>query len=351
MAPSLTDTHPSGSPNPQIKTRILILSDTHSALPNNLSTKHPFDHPFPQADVAVHCGDLTSTGKLQEHANAVTLLRSLPAPLKIVIPGNHDLTLDKTYCATHPLLYDWRQPHTSEDLAQARDMYTNKAATDAGILYMEEGTHTFRLPNGAEFTVYASPYTPEFRDWGFAYPRSVDRFNPSDNDKESPDAPVPRYKRADLAARDDGGVTIMVTHGPPKGVLDLTTRSEKVGCEHLMRAVERCRPLLHCFGHIHEGWGSEIREWSHDTQDEKGPQSNRGSGGSALAASVGGFVELSEGEKKNARYVDATGIKHGSQTVFVNASIMDVQYVPCQKPWIVDVLLPAALESGKNQSD
>lgn len=87
----------------KIKTRILIMSDTHSALPDP-DSDYPFAKPLPKADIAIHCGDLTSTGKLHQHDRALTLLKALPAPLKIVIPGNHDLTLDSEYCSNHE---DW----------------------------------------------------------------------------------------------------------------------------------------------------------------------------------------------------------------------------------------------------
>jgi len=47
-------------------------------------------------------------------------------------------------------------------------------------------------------------------------------------------------------------VHVVMTHGPPLSVRDRTYRGEHVGCKHLLRAVARARPLLHCFGHIHE---------------------------------------------------------------------------------------------------
>lgn len=51
----------------------------------------------------------------------------------------------------------------------------------------------------------------------------------------------------------------MMTHGPPRGILD-----HALGCENLLRAAGRARPLMYCFGHIHEGYGAEVVTWKDD---------------------------------------------------------------------------------------
>ena len=53
------------------------------------------------------------------------------------------------------------------------------------------------------------------------------------------------------------GLDVLVTHGPPLGILDRTYDGQHVGCEDLKRTVEDKRPKLHVFGHIHEGYGVE----------------------------------------------------------------------------------------------
>jgi Icc-related predicted phosphoesterase len=60
-------------------------------------------------------------------------------------------------------------------------------------------------------------------------------------------------------AKIPNGVDVLVTHGPPFGVLDRTTTDELVGCEELLMAVERAQPRLHVFGHIHEGAGALVQ--------------------------------------------------------------------------------------------
>jgi Icc-related predicted phosphoesterase len=51
------------------------------------------------------------------------------------------------------------------------------------------------------------------------------------------------------------GIDILLTHGPPFGILDRVQAGDRVGCEDLLRHVERVRPAIHCFGHIHEAYG------------------------------------------------------------------------------------------------
>jgi predicted phosphodiesterase len=146
-------------PGTTIKTRVLLLSDTHADPdwhPNNL----------PPADVAIHCGDLTEESKLAEFVASLTLLKPLPAPLKLVIPGNHDFTLDDT-------IFRWKimdaDPPLEPDLVdrefgdygETRRLFEDRTAREAGVvLLLEEGRYTFTLDNGAVLSVWVSPFTP-----------------------------------------------------------------------------------------------------------------------------------------------------------------------------------------------
>jgi Icc-related predicted phosphoesterase len=56
---------------------------------------------------------------------------------------------------------------------------------------------------------------------------------------------------------------ILVTHGPPRGVLDVIRNGRGVGSTNLQNEVfGRLREKLkvHCFGHIHEDPGHVVRE-------------------------------------------------------------------------------------------
>ncbi|KAI8240697.1 putative rhamnogalacturonate lyase C [Colletotrichum sp. SAR 10_96] len=155
------------TPIPEIKTRILIISDTHGA------SSLPGPQPLPSVDVAIHCGDLTEESKLVEFQKTINLMKSINAPLKIVIAGNHDWTLDtpifKSKIAEIPPPVDMALVHAEYGtFNQARDLLLSSSATDITFL-QHQGTHRLTLPNGARLTLYASPFTPSTEDWAFQY--------------------------------------------------------------------------------------------------------------------------------------------------------------------------------------
>jgi len=76
------------------------------------------------------------------------MLGSIDAELKLVIAGNHDKTLDAKYWRDkRSNMYQW------EDHPKALDMWKGKEAQDAGVTYLEEGVHQFKLKSGAIFKV------------------------------------------------------------------------------------------------------------------------------------------------------------------------------------------------------
>ena len=127
----------------------------------------------------------------------------------------------------------------------------------------------------------------------------------------------------------------MLTHGPPYKILDRTNREEDVGCEHLLRAVERCRPRLHCFGHIHEGWGAVRRNWSEDASKDIDVNAHD------LMQHRSVQLDVSTKGQEPLRF--------GEETIFVNASIMTIDYGPCNAPWVVDLDLPLAKQASNEE--
>ncbi|KAL9052362.1 MAG: hypothetical protein Q9162_005454 [Coniocarpon cinnabarinum] len=309
---------------PSVPVRFLIISDTHTAqlLPDD--EEHAFRHPMPEADVVLHCGDLTMVGALEEYRKCLDMLSHIKAELKLVIAGNHDLSLDPNYHDKHTT-----RNFTHQMRKQANEIMRGPSARAAGVTYLDEGLHRFELSSGATFSVWASPYTPEFGNWGFPYERHEDRFNPKDPldfdpyTKNIAKNPVPDYPQVD----------IVMTHGPPVDHLGLTARGPDAGCGHLLRALKRAKPRLHCFGHIHEAWGAEIVEWSkNDDGPEKTIWSRTQRTTKARKVFKPAWIDTRQGS--------TNPMERGKHTLLVNAAIMDLQYCPFNSPWVVDMDLP-----------
>ncbi|KAL7812331.1 Metallo-dependent phosphatase [Trichoderma aethiopicum] len=362
---------PTQSSSSTIKTRLLILSDTHSSIPpsdpptitTQAALSNPkaladspsgFRSPLPEADVVLHCGDLTKRGRPEELQRTFSMLRELKAPLKLVIAGNHDLALDERL--NDKIYYD---PSNDLQAAHRKALQIAKEAEQDGVRYLTEGTYTFNLPNGSTLRIFASPWTPRYGTWAFQY---------EGMGAHSFDIPQ--------------GVDVAMTHGPPLGVLDQTWRNENAGCGDLFRSIHRAKPRIHCFGHIHEAWGAQLMRWRPNVgvSAEAGVE---GTGLQAADSSRSAISPASAVDWENSRsiytlapppvsiptnsevagretqnlvelsrdggcYLDVTqgenAVRQGEQTLFVNASIMSVRYRPAQMPWVVDIDLPRATE-------
>jgi Icc-related predicted phosphoesterase len=224
--------------------KIVLLSDTHG-LHDSIRVPH--------GDLLIHAGDLSSSGTDREVAAAAQWLGSLPHRHKIAIAGNHDWLFE-------------RQPTRAATLLRS-----------AGIIYLQDSGITL-----GGLTIYGSPWQPEFMHWAFN---------------------VPRGQLAKHWKQIPTGLDILITHGPPYGILDQRVQpglrklapweaeepfvgSDHVGCVELLAAVERVKPQVHVFGHIHSGYGA--------TQNQ--------------------------------------------HTGFYNASVCDEDYEPIHEPWLIDVV-------------
>nr|OQO17875.1 hypothetical protein B0A51_15694 [Rachicladosporium sp. CCFEE 5018] len=359
-----------------VHTRIMIISDTHCAsfTNDNLGAigTTAFALPLPPSiDLLIHCGDLTNEGDTREYHEALDMLAHIPAPVKLVIPGNHDLSLDREWVISHlPSDLQNRQPEMSVAQANARYLdaqrlwtWRYERAQCDGITFLEEGMQTITLRNGALLNIYASPFTPRFEDWAFAYSGNEDRFN-SYADTLSD---ATNISQRPVPLRSEQQVDIMITHGPPMHILDIVKIDDtmqdtpegpalrtSVGCPHLLRACMRARPLIHCFGHIHEGYGVKrvtwpldadevasrkmsIQDWSEQTE----AWSQRQIEPIGLAQDCGAtehalFVNLREGN----------ALHRGKETVMINAAVMNKDLDPVNAPWVLDIDLPVAGGAG-----
>lgn len=190
--------------------RLVLLSDTHG--------RH-HDLSVPEGDVLVHAGDFTRAGREHEVSFFAHWLRGLPHKHKVVIAGNHDM------------LFESRGTQAREALGDSCT-YLQDSGVQVGGLYF-----------------YGSPWQPEFFDWGFNLPRGA------------------RLKQRWEAIPIE--TDVLVTHGPPRGVLDLTRDGSRVGCDdlrdrlaelHANEPTTTVHPRLHVFGHIHESAGAEYHD-------------------------------------------------------------------------------------------
>lgn len=79
------------------KTSFLVISDTHDLNLETSPDSLAFRKPTPQADVLLHCGDLTANGSIESHQKFIKMLLSMPAELKLVIAGIHDVDLNRAF--------------------------------------------------------------------------------------------------------------------------------------------------------------------------------------------------------------------------------------------------------------
>lgn len=177
--------------------KILFISDTHGF--------HDELFIYKDIDMIVHSGDYSNIKN--PHLNQSEVIKFLewfdkiPVKYKIMIAGNHDgsLELDNSFIKEYK-----------------------------SIVYLQ---HEFIEIAGLK--IFGSPYTPEFCNWAF----NVRRDQLHEYWKDIP---------SDL--------DILITHGPPKGILDIGEHFgnlEYCGCKALMKKVLEVKPKIHCFGHIH----------------------------------------------------------------------------------------------------
>jgi Icc-related predicted phosphoesterase len=182
--------------------KIWHISDTHG-LQNLL-------HLPKGIDLVIHSGDFSNYYDLyRNRVEAMDFLdwyAKIPIVYKVLISGNHDAM---AYC------------NGSE---------FRKLCEDHGIIYLENES-----VNVLGFNIWGSPFTPTFGSWYFMKDR--EKFKDF-------------YEMVPL------DTDIMVTHGPPKGILDQGfsngSRTINCGCDYLKESIfSSIKPKLSLFGHIH----------------------------------------------------------------------------------------------------
>ena len=195
---------------------IAAVSDTHGV--------HGMLDSVPYADVFVHSGDFTGgfvnrvnrTNISYSHKESflafLSKVERLPHRHKIIVPGNHDQIVEV-------------EPKWAKYEARRRNIF----------LLVEESV----VIDGVKF--YGYPWTKEFYSWFFNrrdifLQEGVDQI-PNDTD-------------------------ILISHGPPWGILDVNGEDENCGCPYLRERLDIRTPELLkyvIFGHIHESGGKAER--------------------------------------------------------------------------------------------
>lgn len=184
--------------------KIVCISDTHLR-----HKRFPID--VPEADLLIHAGDACLEGTLPEVLQFFEWWKTLKARHKLFVPGNHDWLFQK-----------------SPDLA--------RSCVPSGTILLQDS-----MAEVEGLKIFGSPWQPEFQNWAFNLPRGLAL---KEKWKAIPD-----------------GIDILVTHGPPMGVLDWSRYGkEHVGCGDLREELHRIRPGLHIFGHIHGDYGTVCRD-------------------------------------------------------------------------------------------
>ena len=176
---------------------LVFISDTHN--------KHR-NVTIPDGDMLIHAGDISSRGMESEIDDFFEWFQSQSHRYKIFIAGNHDFFFERA----------------------PEDYITMKIPEN--IVYLNDSGCEIE---GLNF--WGSPVQPEFFDWAFN-----------------------RTRGKEIKAHWDlipENTNILITHGPPYGILDKTIRNDLVGCEELAKKVMEMHPEIHVFGHIHEGYG------------------------------------------------------------------------------------------------
>jgi Icc-related predicted phosphoesterase len=186
--------------------KIHVISDTH--------TMHEALK-LPGGDMLIHAGDMSFKGTIKEVLPFLEWFGAQPYSHLILIPGNHDFGFEQYFGVL-------------EDECKRRNIHL---LNDSGIEI--EG-----------IKIWGSPITPFFNNWAFNRQRGEDikahwKLIPTDTE-------------------------ILVTHGPPYGILDQTNslfrESENVGCSDLLHKIARTQVKLHVFGHIHEQSGHMYKD-------------------------------------------------------------------------------------------
>ncbi len=195
--------------------KIITISDTHY---------HHDEMDIPDGDIVLCGGDVTRCGSRSDMEDFLKWYGDLSHKHKVLIAGNHDF------------------------IAEIDDAWMRNSCSKKGVIYLNDSGCKIE-----GIKIWGSPVQPEFCNWAFNRSRTME-----DSVSLKAQANGHGYigNHWDLIPED---IDILITHGPPMNVLDKTFYGyENVGCSVLRNHIERIRPKMHVFGHIHEERGIEL---------------------------------------------------------------------------------------------
>jgi Icc-related predicted phosphoesterase len=194
--------------------KLVFISDTHGYLR---------ERDIPEGDVLVHCGDACSSGQRFEFINFCEQMEKIAKRFRLTLytPGNHDRFVE----------------------VEQRDARREFDSNFDNFPLMQMLIHESFEFEGIKF--FGSPYTPEFYNWAFMYPRD---------------------KGKEIWANVPDDTDVLFTHGMPHGVLDRVGRligkdeDEHVGCVDLRKRIAEIKPKVFAGGHLHLEGGQQIEQ-------------------------------------------------------------------------------------------
>jgi len=179
---------------------ITLLSDSHG-----LHNKIPKEW-LPDTDWILHPGDVSSMGTIDQISDFVNWFSTVGNyKFRCFIAGNHDWLFQ-------------------------RNPYVAKSLIPTNVTYLENSEV---IIDGIK--IYGVPQQPEFYQWAF----NVQRGYMHNYWSKVPD-----------------DVQILLSHGPPAGILDMTLEGDSCGCTEMLQRLPELKELkLIVCGHIHEARG------------------------------------------------------------------------------------------------
>jgi Icc-related predicted phosphoesterase len=180
--------------------KIWHISDTHGM---------HYDLKVPEADCVVFSGDCSNSRDSAINFNEVSFFidwySNLPIKHKVFVGGNHDVSIE-------------------------RGLYSSSFIKEKGVVYLFNESVEI---DGIK--IWGSPYTPTFGvNWAWN---------------------IARHKICNVWNLIPDDTDVLVTHGPPKGILDLSidglNNLESCGCSNLRTKLFKLKLKACLFGHIH----------------------------------------------------------------------------------------------------